>query len=99
MKKSFWERHGSQAASKWLKMTGEQMRITANKFHAISSRLARFVANLVQKWPSSAWFQDDRPPVYGLCMTSADPIPLYFVIAALHIIPLPALLLFYMAGR
>ena len=47
-------------------MTGEQTRITTNKFLAGSSRLARSMADLVSK-KMAVWgcFQDDRPENSG----------------------------------
>ena len=50
-------------------MTGEQMRITTNKFRCVLSRLARSTADLVSKngrfWAVFGYFQDDRPERSG----------------------------------
>ena len=58
VKKSLRPHRGSKPASKQLKMTGEQRRITTNKFRCVSSRLARSTADLVsKKWPFLGCFR------------------------------------------
>ena len=69
VKKSLRPQRGPKPASKQLKMTGEQRRITINKFRCVSSRLARSTADLVSKngrfWADFGCVQDDRPKSSG----------------------------------
>ena len=69
VKKTLRPHSGSKSASKHLKMTREQRRITTNKFRCVSSRLARSMADLVSKngrfWAVFGCVQDDRPESLG----------------------------------
>ena len=69
VQKSLRPHCGSKPASKLLKTTGEPGRITTNKFHCISSTLARSTADLVSKngrfWAVFDCFQDNRPESSG----------------------------------
>ena len=49
VQQSLRRHRGSKPASKSLKTTGEQTRITTNKFRDVSSRLARSMADLMCK--------------------------------------------------
>ena len=49
LNKSLRRHHGSKPASNYLTTTGEQMRITTNRFRAVLSRLASYMAHLVSK--------------------------------------------------
>ena len=48
-KKTLRRHPGSKPASKYLKTTGEQRRITANNFRCILNRVARSMSDLVSK--------------------------------------------------
>ena len=64
--KSLRPHRGSKPASKQLQTTGEQGRITTNKFRTISSRLACSMAVVVSKsWPFWGCIHDDRPEHLG----------------------------------